>query len=240
MRRLEQLRSKRPFGVISEDGSGWISVSNNIPDNNKFENQGSNLSPPRRRRPRNDTPSPDPHQEPDFPAGSDLSPPRQSRHKRYQSPSETKASSRFRHDTPSPEQHLKGDKVTDSSPPRRKQRNEYAASPEPPRRMALHSKAMDLDISPPRRASKYQEDLSPPRKSKNDRPSSTVSLRKSNKNLKNDHVTADPAPSVPDLSPPRKRRKESPNSSRPPVTGLVSGVDIKAEIDRKRKEDFLR
>lgn len=218
MRRLEQLRAKRPFGAISEDGSGWISVSNDIPDdNNKFENRSPNLSPPRRRRPRNDTPSPDPHQESEFPAGSDLSPPR----KRYQSPSETKASSRssvaHRHDTPSPEKHLKGDTITDLSPPRRHQRNEHASSPEPPRRKSLHSKAMDLDISPPRRASKYQEDLSPPRKSKNDRPSST-------------------APSVPDLSPPRKKR----NSSRPPITGLVSAVSIKEENERKRKEDLLR
>ncbi|KAL8537709.1 hypothetical protein ACS0TY_012743 [Phlomoides rotata] len=266
MRRLEQLRSKRPYGVISEDGSGWISVSNNIPDNDKSENQSSNLSPPRRRRIRNDTPSPDPQQESDLPAGSDLSPPRQSHRKRYQSPSETKASSRVpsvhRHDTPSPEQHLKGDTVTDVSPPRRQQRKEQASSPEPPRRTSLHSKAMGVDISPPRRASKYQEDLSPPRKSKNDRPSSTVSkyqedlspprkskndrpsstvsLRKSHKNLKDAHVTADPTPSVPDLSPPRKRRKESPDSSRRPITGLVSGVDIKDEIDRKRKEDLLR
>lgn len=258
MRRLEQLRSKRPFGVISEDGSGWISVPN-IANNMKSENQSSDISPPRQRRPRNDTPSPEPGEQSNFPAGADLSPPRQSR-KRYQSPPrepETKAhfpgGRTARYDTPPPERLPKdsvSDIVTDLSPPRLRQREKHASSPEPGR-ISLHSKvATDADISPPRRArrdSKYQDDsrassaadLLPPRKSKNDRSSSIVSSSKSISNL-DDHDAADRAPSVADLSPPRKRRKESPVVSRLPKTGLVSGEDIKDEIDKKREEDWLR
>ncbi|KAL7096857.1 hypothetical protein ACP275_10G106700 [Erythranthe tilingii] len=222
MRRLELIRSKRPFGAISEDGSGWVSLSND-PNNIKSEDQNSDISPPRKRRLRNDTPSPEPGQRSDIPAGADLSPVRQS----YKSKTKTKTSR---------EPYLEAsesDRPSDLSPPRRQQRDKHASSPERGR-VSSHSKATNSDISPPRRGSRdsrYQNDsrapstadLSPPRKFKNDRSGSVVS-----------------APSVSDLSPPRKSRKESPMISHHPRTGLVSGEDVKDEIDRKKKEEWLR
>ncbi|KAL7611105.1 hypothetical protein Lser_V15G09723 [Lactuca serriola] len=51
MKRLEQLKSWRPFGAISEDGSGWVPVSDTA--------KNSDISPPRRRRAWNDTPEPE-------------------------------------------------------------------------------------------------------------------------------------------------------------------------------------
>ncbi|KAL0374424.1 UNVERIFIED_CONTAM: hypothetical protein Sradi_3358100 [Sesamum radiatum] len=253
MRRLEQLRSRRPFGAISEDGSGWVSVSD-APNNVKPEDQNSDISPPRKRRLRNDTPSPRPEQQCDVPAEADLSPPRQSRkHSRSPPPNETRTSPfrggrTARFDTPSPEPYMEAsasDRVTDLSPPRRQQRNKDE-SPEP-NRMSSHPKATDSDISPPRRGhhdSRYQNDtraslkadLSPPRKLKNDRSRSIVSARKSIHEL-DDNDTVDPGPSVSDLSPPRKRRKESPVLVHRPKTGLVSGADIKDDIDKRKKKN---
>lgn len=50
MKRLEQIRARRPFGSVSEDGSGWVSVSTTSND------QISDFSPTRRRPGRNDSP----------------------------------------------------------------------------------------------------------------------------------------------------------------------------------------
>ncbi|KAL3649008.1 hypothetical protein CASFOL_005411 [Castilleja foliolosa] len=358
MRRLEQLRYKRPVGVISEDGSGWISVSD-TPSAMNSEDQNTDISPPRKRRVRNDTPSPKSEQEADGPAGSDLSPPRQP-HKHSQgdrtAPYE-EASDRGRFlspprrqrrdehsSVPEPGRILSRPKAMDSdiSPPRRarhdsryqddsQQISKHSSVPEhgrissrpkamdsdisPPRRarhdpryqddsqqigkhtsvpgkISSRSKAMDSDISPPRRArhdsryqddsqqidkhssvpepgkissrpkaidsdmspprrarrhSRYQDDprassaadLSPPRKFKNERSSSIVSTRNSIHRL-DDNNTVDAAPPASGFSPSRSRRKESPNSSHHPKTGLVSGRDIKAEIDKTKKEELLR
>ncbi|KAL0326545.1 UNVERIFIED_CONTAM: hypothetical protein Sangu_1732500 [Sesamum angustifolium] len=254
MRRLEQLRSRRPFGAISEDGSGWVSVSD-ASNNVKPEDQNSDISPPRKRRLRNDTPSPRPEQQSDVPADADLSPPRQSRNHYRSPPNETRTSPfrggrSARFDTPSPEPYVEAsasDRVTDLSPPRR-QRRDKDESPVPDR-ISSHAKAMVSDISPPRRGrhdSRYQNDThaslkadhSPPRKVKNDRSGSIVSARKSIHDL--DDYDTNPGPSVSDLSPPRKRRKESPVLVHRPKTGLVSGADIKDDNDKKKKEDWLR
>ncbi|PIN14342.1 hypothetical protein CDL12_13038 [Handroanthus impetiginosus] len=274
MRRLEQLRSKRPFGAISEDGSGWISVSD-TPNNVKFEDQTGDISPPRKRRLRNDTPSPVPDKKSDSPSGADLSPPRK-RLLRNDTPSpEPEQADRpsgsdlsplrqlymqrstfsggqaARHDTPSPEPYVEAsekERVTDLSPPRRQRGDKHASLPEPGG-ISSHPKATDTDISPPRRArreSRPQDDsrsfsagdLSPPRKVKNEERGSIVSARKSIQSLDDDDTT-NPTTSISDLSPPRRRRKESAVLNRP-KTGLVSGVDIKDEIDRKKKEDLLR
>ncbi|KAL6999018.1 hypothetical protein U1Q18_000184 [Sarracenia purpurea var. burkii] len=77
MRRLEQLRSRHPFGAISEDGSGWVSIAD-TPKLVNSTDQNFDISPPRRRRVRNDTPSPELDLKPsggDRELG-DLSPPR--------------------------------------------------------------------------------------------------------------------------------------------------------------------
>lgn len=229
MKRLEQLRSRRPFGAISEDGSGWVSVSQNS-KNSEIENQNSDIYLSPKRRPRNDTSSPKPNQEPVSGSDVNFSQPWQP-HKHFHSASpeakQTHVSSgqRARYDSPSPELYNEASDpnkvVSDLSPPRR-QRDKFKSSPDR-RRKSSYSGDMDSDVSPPRRAprgSGYRDDshassaidLSPPRKVKN----------------------------VPDLSPPRKRRKESPLLIDRAKTGLVSGVDIKEENDRKKKEDLLR
>ncbi|XP_074585876.1 pre-mRNA-splicing factor CWC26-like [Curcuma longa] len=61
MKRLEAIRARKPYHAISEDGSGWVSISNSSKSSN-------DLSPPRQVRLRFGTPSP-----------ADLSPPRKSR-----------------------------------------------------------------------------------------------------------------------------------------------------------------
>ncbi|KZV21548.1 hypothetical protein F511_11041 [Dorcoceras hygrometricum] len=226
LKRLEQLRSRRPFGAISDDGSGWVSVSQNS-KNSEREEQNSDIYPPSK-RPRNDSPSPKPNQDPANVSDADLSPPRQPRkHFRSVSPEAKKmhfsSSQRARNDSPSPGPYNEAsdptEVVSDLSPPRR-QRDKFKLSPKP-RRNSSYTGDMDSDISPPRRAPRGSGDdshassaidLSPPRTVKN----------------------------VSDMSPPRKRPKESPLLIDRAKTGLVSGVDIKEEIDRKKKEDLLR
>ena len=80
MKRLEQLRSKRPYHDISEDGSGWVSVSA-APKESDSGHQNSDMSPLHRQRPRYDTPSPEPEprRSDSGREGSDLSPTRQRR-----------------------------------------------------------------------------------------------------------------------------------------------------------------
>ncbi|XP_002532943.2 BUD13 homolog [Ricinus communis] len=151
MKRLEHLRLRRGYNVIAEDGSGWVSLASN------GENVGD-ISPPRRRRARNDTPSPEPGER-DFDAGrkhADLSPPRQRRrHHRTQSPDANPDSSpphkqKARNDTPSPDPAMKDD---DLSPPRKWKAQNDTPPPDP-------SMTND-DLSPPRKQKARNDTLSP-------------------------------------------------------------------------------
>ncbi|KAF8407442.1 hypothetical protein HHK36_006575 [Tetracentron sinense] len=63
MKRLEQLRSRRPYHAISEDGSGWVSIFD-APKPSNSNIQDFDMSPPRQRRARFDTPSPEPELKP--------------------------------------------------------------------------------------------------------------------------------------------------------------------------------
>ncbi|KAI3733015.1 hypothetical protein L1987_64230 [Smallanthus sonchifolius] len=207
MKRLEQIKAKRPFGAISEDGSGWVSVSDNA-KNLTSDDTNFDISPPRRRKAHGDldpcTTVLDP----------DMSPPRKRR---------------VRYDSPSPEPN-----ADDISPPRRRksrspQQRTYDTDISPPRKQRARFDTLspepnsDPDLSPPRErshhrlgahASAVESDLSPPRKKRVDR--------------------HQPSASHSDLSPPRKTMKESAK------TGLVSGKDIKEEINKTKKEDWLR
>ncbi|KAK1373795.1 putative ubiquitin-conjugating enzyme E2 [Heracleum sosnowskyi] len=215
MKRLEQLKARRPYGLISDDGSGWVSV-NNAPQ--KLIDSNSDMSPPRKRRSRNDTPSPEPELRPDAEI-VDQSPPRQ-RRRRYHSPSDSI------------------DEKVDLSPPRKRRASLNNPSPE---RVRITSKSghADLDMSPPRRGRRDSpgrvdsrlspgEDLSPPRKSRSDNPQSQVS------------DLSPPRKSRRDLSPPRKHLKESTSRAEQRKTGLVSGKDVTEEVLKAKKEEFLR
>lgn len=73
MKRLEQLRARRPYHAISEDGSGWIPLSSKSADPS---NSDGDMSPLRKQCVRNDTPSPEPELDPSTSnrMGADLSP----------------------------------------------------------------------------------------------------------------------------------------------------------------------
>ncbi|KAL4602207.1 hypothetical protein ACB092_10G037000 [Castanea dentata] len=195
-----------------EDGSGWVSLSPKCLNSN---DPNSDMSPPRKQRIRNDTPSPDPEQKPSY-SGRDninLSPPHT--YQKNLSPPQLNLNNdmsppckrRVRKDSPSPEPGVK--LSTDLSPPRQRV----------PRSTSLNSDMRNSDISPPlwgRQGSPYQDDfhaplgsdLSPPRNSREDlgRPGSP-DLSPPRKRLT--ETNASRASLLPDLSPPRKRRKEA-------------------------------
>ncbi|XP_047317663.1 BUD13 homolog [Impatiens glandulifera] len=249
MKRLELIREKHAIGAISEDGSGWVSVSETATQLSLKE-ENSDISPPRKRRPRNDTPSPE-HGEKEAtefpplrkrhyspspePEGKKLrSFPPDSAHAGVvrQSSNIARARERSRHDSPSPEPSGgPGRDVDDLSPPRRQRKRQ-------------HSPVQESDLSPPRRThtkTSAQEkkntmisdlsDISPPRR-----------VRRG----------SSPSPDFrtsigEDLSPPRKGRKGySPSRKEPsslkqqPRTGLISGQDIKEENARTKKDDWKR
>ncbi|KAG7955705.1 hypothetical protein I3843_11G086500 [Carya illinoinensis] len=162
MRRLEQLKAMRAYNAISEDGSGWVPLSPKAANSN---DPNSDMSPPRKREVRNDTPSPEHELKPaDFGRGStDLSPSRQ----------------RLKH-----QQNDITPEFLDISPPRRNRhgssyQDDFQASPgsdiSPPRKTRDGFRIPGLpDLSPPRKRStetnashaSLHQDLSPPRKSR--------------------------------------------------------------------------
>lgn len=254
MRRLEQLRARRPYNAISDDGSGWVPLS---PKCAKSGDPYSDMSPPRKQRVRNDTPSPEPELKPSDSGRDniDLSPPWQRRK---------------HHHTPSPERDMKraysNDLNSDMSPPHKWRVRNDTPSSEPGVR-PLESDEADTDLSPPRQQQKRHRtppspDISPPRRGRRDSPyqddfcsslgSDLSPPRKSRKDVGRN--------GPPDLSPPRRRRTETnasgttlPSDLSPPrksrkeaavkeqqKTGLVSGQDISEEIARTKKNDLLR
>ncbi|KAM3306238.1 BUD13 isoform X1 [Capsicum chacoense] len=269
MKRLEQLRARRPFGSVSEDGSGWVSVSSTS-NNVISDEQVSDLSPPRKRLGRNDSPSPEPQLNPSSSGADYLSPPRKPR---------------ARNDTPSPESGPNQPRTQegDLSPPRKRSaRNDlpkariHSPSPEsqlkpsssrdadlsPPRKRRVRNdtpelemkslNSRDVDVSPPRRRrirndtpspeskARSSADLSPPRRRQKQGQSlldtSDVSPPRRGSHAQGDSRVDQPT----DLSPLRKARPASSTMKQGPKTGLVSGKDIKKEIDRTKKEDWLR
>lgn len=202
MKRLEQLKARRPYHAISEDGSGWIPLSSKS-DNPSDSN--NDMSPLRKKRVRYDSPSPEPESNPStsIRMGADLSPLRRQLK---------------RNDTPSPEHDLQP---------------------------AL-SERLDSDLSPVRKHRRGRRDLSPDlspqRKSQRSVARSDLSdishRRSTTPSVKTvSHPSLDR-----DLSPPRKNPKELsiPASVNERKTGLISGKDIKEEIERKKKDDMLR
>lgn len=185
MRRLEQLRSRRPYNTIAEDGSGWVSLTSKA---NATE-QNSDMSPPRRKR--YNTPSPEPLDRPSDAgrAGADFSPPRRQTHHHSPLPEPHTRSQHFtdlnsdlspsrkhraRNDTPSPDPSLKPHlRESDLSPVRRR-KHHYSPSPGPDTKLK-YSGIAHADLSPPRRqretnytsslpaGRKEDDDFSPPR-----------------------------------------------------------------------------
>ncbi|KAM7259587.1 hypothetical protein ACFE04_015328 [Oxalis oulophora] len=206
MKRLEQLRIRRPYGVIAEDGSGWVPLSSKDADISPAPTRGArndtpspehrmqtkgeetDLSPPRQRRARKDTPSPERHMQSKS-EETDLSPPRQRR---------------ARNDTPSPKARMQSKREqTDLSPPRQRRARNDISSPRP------HSVKDDNDLSPPRQRRPRKDTPSPrPHLVKDDNDLSPPRQRHARK----DTASPKPAKYGVDLSPPRQRsfRKDTP------------------------------
>lgn len=215
IKRLEQLRTRRCYNEISEDGSGWVPISD-VPKCSNSVDPSSDISPPRNRKARYDTPSPEPGRE-----SSDLSPPRQ--HRR-------------RYDSPSPERKsivLDADEDRDMSPPRRQRQSQGSPSPMPQNNPSVSGlRDSDLgELSPPLRErpsfpklndSQVSEDLLPPRKS-----------QKGIDNRARRENSAHERSSEVDLSPPRKRKEQQ-------KTGLITGKDVSNEIAKTKKDEWSR
>ncbi|RRT49370.1 hypothetical protein B296_00009614 [Ensete ventricosum] len=236
MKRLEAIRARKPYHAISEDGSGWVSISD--------PSKASKSAAIGRRRA--DTPSPEPERAVSGDGTADISPPRRRsrddnspprRTRRAHSPvpdlSPSRRSQKDLSDdlSPPPKISIRQQDPVDLSPPRRRQR---VSSPDisPPRRTRHLSPdaggpraSDDADLSPPRKSSKcLSDDLSPPRRI---RPESPEAIRRQNS-------------PVADLSPPRKSRKEAPSAKESRRAGLFSAKEIKEEIEKKKKEDTSR
>ncbi|GMI65320.1 Bud siteselection protein 13 [Hibiscus trionum] len=200
----------------------------------KASKDETDLSPPRKRRARNDRPSPEPlvskvH-------GTDLSPPRKRR---------------VRNDTPSPEPTLNRADGTDLSPPRKRRVRNDSPSPEP-----LINRA-DADLSPPRKRRARNDTPSPKRRVKPLKEGTVSDMSPPRQRSRRQH-TQPPEPDIPppsqssrqtsglvhdsDLSPPRKSRREStgPPLKQQPKTGLISGSEIREEVSKTKKDDWLR
>ncbi|KAM3734633.1 hypothetical protein ACB098_10G030000 [Castanea mollissima] len=224
-----------------EDGSGWVSLSPKCLNSN---DPNSDMSPPRKQRIRNDTPSPEPEQKPSY-SGRDninLSPPQPNLNNDMSPPRKR----RVQNDSPSPEPGVK--LSTDLSPPRQRVPRSTSLNSDmsPPRRRQVlaDSDRRNPDISPPlwgRQGSPYQDDfhaplrsdLSPPRKSREDlgRPGSP-DLSPPRRHLTKTNASC--ASLLPDLSPPRRHLTETNASC------LISGKDTREEIARTKKNDLLR
>ncbi|XP_021765717.1 BUD13 homolog isoform X1 [Chenopodium quinoa] len=175
MKRLEELRARRSYNEISEDGSGWVPVSD-APKSSTTHDLSSDISPPRNRKARFDTPSPEPGMDASDSGRevTDLSPPRQ-RRQRNDSPSPgpddfVRESSdlspprqrKKNNDFPSSKhvsKSLAAGEEVDLSPPR--QRRRRYDSPSPERRTKVTDAKQDSDMSPPRRRGRVHGSLSP-------------------------------------------------------------------------------
>ncbi|KAE8675361.1 putative ubiquitin-conjugating enzyme E2 [Hibiscus syriacus] len=227
MKKLEQIRLRRGYNTIAEDGSGWVSLS---PKRANTVDPISDISPSRRQRTQNDTPSPEHelrHSKSEIEV-KDLSAPRRSRDDL--SPSCRRAS---RTDLPEPQVKASRDD-TDLSPPRKRMVRNDTPSPEP-----LVNRADGTDLSPPRRRRVRNDiqspkplvnradgtDLSPPRKrrARNDTPSPEPLVNRADA----------------DLSPPRKRRvrNDTPSPKRR-VKLLREGTDNDMSPPRQRFKEM--
>ncbi|KNA17431.1 hypothetical protein SOVF_080000 [Spinacia oleracea] len=248
MKRLEQLRARRSYNEISEDGSGWVPISDTPMDSTNLD------SPPRNRKARYVTPSPE-HGMDASDSGrkelADLSPPRQHRQRNgSSSPGPNGLGRELREGSdlsPPRQRHNLNDfssskHVTESSaaieevdlsPPRQRRRRYDSPSPE---RRTKASNAEDSDMSPPRRRGQVHGSVSPmPHKNSSVsgvRDSEMDDLfpprreRRGSSKINDSRVSED-------LSPPRKSQKGI--DKRVGRTNSVRGRSIEPDLSPPRK-----
>ncbi|KAK7389958.1 hypothetical protein VNO78_25255 [Psophocarpus tetragonolobus] len=224
MKRLEHLRARRPYHAISEDGSGWVSLSTK-PENPI--NANNDISPPRKQRVRYDTPSPEPELNPSTSKRKDADLSARHRLKRNDTPSPNHGTSdlqdispprRGRHDSPSRDA-LHGSVASDLSPARKIRKN-----PTRPGLLDISRRRSPQHLTPPRRGRHDYEtsdldDLSPPRRSRHDSPSEDVL-----------HGSV-----ASDLSPPRKIQKNVTRSGLSDLSHHHSPQDL--SLPRRGRHD---
>lgn len=270
MKRLETIRSLKPYHSISEDGSGWIPIPKPprpcttghhtlSPPDNRHDTGDTDLSPAlHKRRRRFDSPP-----QLDSDENTDLSPPRQRR---------------GRLDTPSPEPKRQ---VDDLSPPRRRRDVDLS----PPRSAKFHDQEVDAAqeipvsaLSPARKSRKKPaDDLSPPRRFRGSTEAGIYPLSRTRKGSSEDlspprRTSCSPAVDLSpprkatkrpleDLSPPRRSRKRSletteehnpsvldhsatvrsqPFPKETRMGGLLSAREMREEIHMKKKDEKSR
>lgn len=223
MRRLEELKAKRPYNSISEDGSGWVSLSPNRANSSMVN---SDISPPRRRRARNDTPSPRNELEPPVSGeeGNDISPVwrRQGQHHTSLEHDEKPTSSAYPSSDSSPPRKQKvyrdsplqgansghldsAQEDIDLSPPRQRRKRYHTPSPEPDEKQTVRSVSPQSDISPPRRSDRHTSKASLGGNHKAAGLSDLSPPRRRTSDYADDaHISRGS-----DLSPPRKQRKDA-------------------------------
>ncbi|KAF5729673.1 hypothetical protein HS088_TW20G00037 [Tripterygium wilfordii] len=221
--RLEQLMARRAYNAIADDGSGWVSLS---PKQNDIGDRNIDISPPRRQRARNDTPSPERQRmsSGDGRENMDLAPLRQQQtdnksglHEHDADPAQTTVLSpdlslphkrRLMNDTLSPEYKSKHSREDlDLSPPRQQRKANYSPSPQPEVK-SLRSTGLNNDLSPRRR-----------------------------RRVRNDTTEPELMPARPDtdLSPPRQRRKRYCTPSPDPHTKSASHAGKNSDISPPRR-----
>ncbi|CAM8995761.1 unnamed protein product [Rhodiola kirilowii] len=240
MKRLEYLRSRRPYHALSEDGSGWVSVSD-TPVNPDSNVQNNDMSPPRKGRARFDTPSPEPElassrrqrrtqdhgsslghdreQSVSPRVDQDISPPRRRRPRVLLDENQNEIERPDVGDISPPRRVRQSSHVPNLSPPRKKRH--YSPSPEP--------EALTTDMSPPRRSRPVAKDDTKWRSQQHSLPTDLSPPRKSRR--VSERITS------PQSSP---RRDDARSLKEQPKTGLVTGKDIKDEISKIKKNALLR
>ncbi|CAI0395854.1 unnamed protein product [Linum tenue] len=156
LKRLEQVRARRPFNSIAEDGSGWVSFDK--PSSHRRNDTPSPEPEPRRSRESEDMSPPRRQVNRDNASlDSDMSPPRKQRARSdvededFSPPRRPRA--RARYDTPSPEpdESRASRKNVDLSPPRRKRNDVVPSGSRDPTRATADGNSLNEDLSPPRK-----------------------------------------------------------------------------------------
>ncbi|XP_022155542.1 BUD13 homolog [Momordica charantia] len=257
MRRLEELKAKRPYNSISEDGSGWVSLS---PNRANSSTVNSDISPPRRRRARNDTPSPRNELEPPVSGeeGNDISPVwrRQGQHHTSLEHDEKPTSSAYPSSDSSPPRKQKvyrdsplqgansghldsAQEDIDLSPPRQRRKRYHTPSPEPDEKQTVRSVSPQSDISPPRRSDRHTSKASLGGNHKAAGLSDLSPPRRRTSDYADDaHISRGS-----DLSPPRKQRKDvrgnqslSDQHSRNRVVTDASRESLPSDVSPRREK----
>ncbi|ERN01182.1 BUD13 homolog [Amborella trichopoda] len=216
MKRLEEIRAKKPYLSVSSDGSGWVSVSDSKPNSKTLSSSVREESPdlsPARHPPHLPSSTNQRHDSPD------LSPPRQN--DRNFSP-------------PKLPSHSRKDESSSLSPPRQNYRN-YSIRKLPFSSNRRHNLP---DLLPPRQ--RYRNSPPPQLPSSSNRRHDSPDLSPPRQRYRNSPSTQLPSSSKrhnsPELLPPRKRHRDSPPPKLPPSSNRRRHDSSSLSLPRRRHD----